>query len=77
MYSKELPGLPPKREGKFSINQVPRVGQVLMAPYIMAPVELKKQVEELFEKQFIKPNVSPWGAPVLLLKNKDGGLGYV
>nr|KYP38133.1 Transposon Ty3-I Gag-Pol polyprotein [Cajanus cajan] len=34
--------------------------------------ELKKQLEELLEKQFIRPSVSPWGAPVLLVKKKDG-----
>nr|KYP31910.1 Transposon Ty3-I Gag-Pol polyprotein [Cajanus cajan] len=43
----------------------------------MAPAELselKKQVEELLEKQMIRPSVSPWGAPVLLVKKKDGGV---
>jgi len=41
----------------------------------MAPAELpelKKQLEDLFEKQFIRPSVSPWGAPVLLVKKKEG-----
>ncbi|XP_028807164.1 uncharacterized protein LOC114761878 [Neltuma alba] len=36
--------------------------------------ELKKQIEELLEKGFIRPNVSPWGAPVLFVKKKDGSL---
>ncbi|MCI94364.1 retrotransposon protein, partial [Trifolium medium] len=36
--------------------------------------ELKKQLEELFEKRFIRPSVSPWGAPVLLVKKKDGSM---
>jgi len=47
---------------------------VSMAPYRMALVELvelKKQIEELMEKQFIRPSTSPWGAPVLLVKKKD------
>jgi len=35
-------------------------------------VELKKQLEDLLEKQFIRPSVSPWGAPMLLVKKKDG-----
>ena len=35
-------------------------------------VELKKQIEELMEKRFIRPSTSPWGAPVLLVKKKDG-----
>jgi len=46
-----------------------------MAPYRMALaklVELKKQIEELTEKQFIRPSTSPWGALVLLVKKKDG-----
>ncbi|MCI79096.1 RNA-directed DNA polymerase (Reverse transcriptase), partial [Trifolium medium] len=34
--------------------------------------ELKKQLEELLEKRFARPSVSPWGAPVLLVKKKDG-----
>ncbi|MCI87067.1 retrotransposon protein, partial [Trifolium medium] len=33
--------------------------------------ELKNQLEELLEKRFIRPSVSPWGAPVLLVKKKD------
>ena len=36
--------------------------------------ELKKQLEELLDKQFIRPSVSPWGAPVLLVKKKDGSM---
>ena len=46
-----------------------------MAPYRMSPselFELKKQLEELLEKQFNRSSVSPWGAPVLLVKKKDG-----
>ena len=40
----------------------------------MAPLELaevKRQIEELMQKQFIRPSASPWGAPVLLVKKKD------
>ena len=43
----------------------------------MAPVELKElklQLQELLEKGFIRPSVSPWGAPVLFVKKKDGTL---
>jgi len=60
---------------EFSIDLVSRTGPVSMAPYRMAPtklVELKKQIEEVMQKQFIRPSTSPWGAPVLLVKKKDG-----
>ena len=43
----------------------------------MASIELKElklQLQELLEKGFIQPSVSPWGAPVLFVKNKDGTL---
>ncbi|KAL0412030.1 UNVERIFIED_CONTAM: Transposon Tf2-11 polyprotein [Sesamum latifolium] len=43
----------------------------------MAPSELKelkKQLEELLDKGFIRPNLSPWGAPVLFVKKKDGSM---
>src|SRR5690606_4236668 len=46
-------------------------------PYRMAPAEiaeLKKQLEELLDKGFIRPSSSPWGAPVLFVKKKDGSL---
>ncbi|KAL4021070.1 hypothetical protein IC575_019859 [Cucumis melo] len=44
-------------------------------PIRMAPVELKElkvQLQELLDKGFIRPSVSPWGAPVLFVKKKDG-----
>ncbi|XP_068483219.1 uncharacterized protein [Phaseolus vulgaris] len=59
VFPEEIPGLPPKREVEFSIDLVPEAGPVSMAPYRMAPVELielKKQVEDLLEKQFIRPS---------------------
>jgi len=76
VFPEEILGLPPKREVEFSIDLVPEAGPVSMAPYRVAPaelIELKKQVEDLLEKQFIRPSVSTWGAPVLLVKKKDGG----
>nr|GFA34918.1 putative reverse transcriptase domain-containing protein [Tanacetum cinerariifolium] len=45
------------------------------APYRLAPSEMKKsldQLKELSEKGFIRPSCSPWGAPVLFVKKKDG-----
>jgi len=77
VFPEEVLGLPPRREVEFFIYLVPRVGLVSMAPYRMALaelVELKKQIEELLGKQFIRPNTSTWGALVLLVKKKDGSL---
>ena len=48
---------------------------VSITPYRMAPkelVELKAQIQELLDRGFIRPSVSPWGAPVLFVKKKDG-----
>jgi len=76
VFPEEVPSLPPRREVEFSIDLVPGAGPVSIAPYRMAPtelVELKKQIEGLLEKQFLRPSASPWGAPVLLVKKKDGG----
>nr|KYP39816.1 Transposon Ty3-I Gag-Pol polyprotein [Cajanus cajan] len=76
VFPDEVPGLPPTREMEFSIDLVPGAGPVSVAPYRMAPaelVELKGQLEDLLEKQLVRPSVSPWGAPVLLVKKKDGG----
>ncbi|GJV76727.1 putative reverse transcriptase domain-containing protein [Tanacetum coccineum] len=54
---------------------VPSAAPVPQAPYQLAPSEMKelaKQFQELSDKGFIRPNSSPWGAPVLFVKNKDG-----
>ncbi|XP_027940213.1 uncharacterized protein LOC114194285 [Vigna unguiculata] len=75
VFPEEVSGLPPRREVEFSIDLVPGTCPVSMAPYRMAPAELaelKKQIEELMAKQFIRPSTSSWGAPVLLVKKKDG-----
>jgi len=62
VFPDEIPGLPPKREIEFAIDLIPRVGSVSISPYRMAPTELaelKKQLEDFLEKQFIRPSVSP------------------
>ncbi|XP_068502889.1 uncharacterized protein [Phaseolus vulgaris] len=75
VFPDEIPRLPPKREIEFVIDLIPGADSVSISPYRMAAielVELKKQLEDLLEKQFIRPSVSPWGAPMLLVKKKDG-----
>ncbi|KAD0280377.1 hypothetical protein E3N88_44511 [Mikania micrantha] len=73
----ELPGLPPEREIEFQIDLVPGAQPVAKAPYRLAPTEMKEmmtQLKELLDKGFIRPSVSPWGAPVLFVKKKDGSM---
>ncbi|KAL0533347.1 hypothetical protein IC582_030166 [Cucumis melo] len=77
VFPEELPGLPPHREVEFAIELEPGTVPISRAPYRMAPAELKKlkvQLQELFDKGFIRPSVSPWGAPVLFVKKKDGSM---
>jgi hypothetical protein len=77
VFPDDLTELPPVREVDFAIELRPGVEPISIAPYRMAPAELaelKKQLQELLEKGFIRPSVSPWGAPVLFVKKKDGSL---
>lgn len=65
VFLEDIHGLPPEREIEFSIYLIPDIRSISMAPYRMSPfelVELKKQLEYLVEKQFIRPSVPPWGA---------------
>ncbi|GJX00571.1 putative reverse transcriptase domain-containing protein, partial [Tanacetum coccineum] len=75
VFPKDLPGLPPPRQVEFRIDLIPSAAPVARAPYRLAPSEMKelsKQLQELLEKGFIRPSSSPWGAPVLFVKKKDG-----
>ncbi|KAL4010684.1 hypothetical protein IC575_027695 [Cucumis melo] len=77
VFPDELPGLPPPREVDFAIELEPGTAPISRAPYRMAPAELKElkvQLQELLDKGFIRPSVSPWGAPVLFVKKKDGSM---
>ncbi|GKA68790.1 putative reverse transcriptase domain-containing protein, partial [Tanacetum coccineum] len=72
---KDLPRLPPSRQVEFQIDLVPGAAPVARAPYRLAPSELQElstQLQELSDKGFIRPSSSPWGAPVLFVKKKDG-----
>ena len=73
----DISGLPPDREVECTIDLIPGTEPISIPPYRMAPVEmreLKAQLEELLSKGFIRPSISPWGAPVLFVKKKDGSL---
>nr|GEV58616.1 hypothetical protein [Tanacetum cinerariifolium] len=75
VFPEDLPGLPPARPVEFQIDQIQGAAPVARAPYRLAPSkmkELSKQLQELFDKGFIRPSSSPWGAPVLFVKKKDG-----
>lgn len=76
IFPDDVSGLPPEREIEFSIDLMLGTRPISMQPYRMSLlklIELKKQLEELLEKQFVRPSVSLWWAPVLLVKKKDGG----
>ncbi|GKA06742.1 putative reverse transcriptase domain-containing protein [Tanacetum coccineum] len=71
----DFPGLPPTRKVEFQIDLIPGAAPVARAPYRLAHSEMKElseQLKELSDKGFIKPSSSPWGAPVLFVKKKDG-----
>ncbi|KAA3473661.1 DNA/RNA polymerases superfamily protein [Gossypium australe] len=75
VFLEELPRLPPIREVEFGIELVPGTTPISIAPYRMAPMELKElksQLQELTDRGFARPSFLPWGAPVLFVKKKDG-----
>ncbi|GJV27580.1 hypothetical protein Tco_1384028, partial [Tanacetum coccineum] len=75
VFPEDLPGLPSFREVEFRIDLVPEAMPIAKSPYRLAPTEMQElsnQLKELQEKGFIRPSSSPWGAPVLFVKKKDG-----
>ena len=75
VFPEELHGLPPDREIEFNIELIPGTQPISIPPYRMAPAELKElkgQLQDLLDKGFIRHSCSPWGAPVLFVKKKDG-----
>ncbi|KAB2629775.1 S ribonuclease [Pyrus ussuriensis x Pyrus communis] len=77
VFPEELPGLPPDRDLEFTIELLPGTNPISLTPYRMAPAELRElkvQLQELVDKGFIQPSTSPWGAPVLFVRKKDGTL---
>ncbi|GJR29634.1 putative reverse transcriptase domain-containing protein [Tanacetum coccineum] len=74
-FPEDLPGLPPIRQVEFQIDLVPGDALVARAPYRLASSEMEElstQLQELSNKGFIRPSSSPWGAPILFVKKKNG-----
>jgi hypothetical protein len=77
MFVDEIPELPPRREIDFSIDLLPRSAPISKEPYRMSLpelTELKIQLQKLLDKEYIRPSVSPWGAPTLFVNKKDNTL---
>ncbi|GJS91450.1 putative reverse transcriptase domain-containing protein [Tanacetum coccineum] len=75
VFPEDLPGLPLAQPVEFQINLIPGAAPVARAPYRLAPSEIKelsKQPQELSDKGFKRPSSSPWRAPILFVKKKDG-----
>jgi hypothetical protein len=67
--------MPPERKVEFAIELLPGTAPISKRAYrVSGPelVELKKQIDVLSEKGYIRPNTSPWAAPVLFVEKKDG-----
>jgi hypothetical protein len=74
VFPEDLPGLPPDRDVEFIIELESGTTPISRRPYRMAPPELaemKKQLEELLQKGFIRPSSSPWGCPAIFMKKDD------
>jgi hypothetical protein len=77
LFPKDLTKLPPKRDIDHEIKLFENVTPPSQQPFRMSQpelAELKRQLELLLEKDFIRPSKSPYAAPVLFAKKKDGTL---
>ncbi|GJV09410.1 putative reverse transcriptase domain-containing protein [Tanacetum coccineum] len=75
VFPEDLPGIPPVRQVEFQIDLIPGAAPIARTPYRLAPLEMQElsnQLQELTDRGFIRPSTSPWGAPVLFVKKKDG-----
>jgi hypothetical protein len=77
VFLNELPGLPLERELDFTIEIKPGAKPISKTLYRMTTLELcelQMQLKELLDLGLIRPNVSPWGTPVIFVKKKNGSL---
>lgn len=73
----EIPRKPPVREFDFAIKLIlggKPISKILYHMTMIKMQELKLQLQELLDRGFIRPSVSPWGALVFFVKKKDGSL---
>jgi hypothetical protein len=73
VFPEELPGMPPERKVEFAIELIPGTAPISKRAYrVSGPelVELKKQIDELLEKGYIRPSTSPWAAQCYLWRRK-------
>jgi hypothetical protein len=77
IFSNDLFGLSSDKEIEFYIDLVLSIEPIYMTLYRMTPIklkELKDQLRDLLDKNFIHPSVSLWGSPALFVKKNDGFL---
>jgi hypothetical protein len=77
IFLDDLPGMPPDRDIEFIIELQPGTAPISKKSYRMPPnelAELKIQLQDLLDKDFIRPSASPWGCPALFVKKKDNSL---
>jgi hypothetical protein len=74
VFPKDLLGMPPEQKVKFVIELIPGTAPIFKRAYrVSGPelMELKKKIDEMLEKGYIRPTTSPWAAPVLFMEKKD------
>jgi hypothetical protein len=77
VFPDELLGMPPDRDIEFAIELQLGTAPIYKRPYRMPPAELaelKKHLQELLDKEFIRPSTSPWGCLALFVNKKDESL---
>ena len=75
VFPEELPGMPPDRNIEFVIELVSDTAPIYKRPYRMdvnQHAEVKEQLQEFLDKGYIRPSLSPWGAPIIFVPKKDG-----